>query len=144
MADKPPFTFTGVECFGPTYVKQGRARVKRYGSLYTYLKTCAIHLKVQHQMDTDSVINSFRCLVCLKGNPERVCSDQGTNFLGGHAEFKNSIKQFDKAKIVTSLSSECIDRCSSLLQLLTWVGAGRSQLVFVSWSSWVFLTLVVP
>ena len=31
--DQPPFTFVGVDCFGPFLVKRGRSLVKRYGPL---------------------------------------------------------------------------------------------------------------
>lgn len=31
----PPFTFTGIDCFGPFYTKQGRKEFKRYGLLLT-------------------------------------------------------------------------------------------------------------
>ena len=109
QANKPPFTFVGVDCFGPTYVKQGRAQIKRYGCLYTCLTTRAVHLEVLYQMDTDSFINSFRRFVCRRGNPERVYSDQGTNLVGGHAELDTSIKQLDKARVITTFRSEGID-----------------------------------
>ena len=32
--EKPPFSFVGIDYFGPLEVKQGRSRVKRYGSLF--------------------------------------------------------------------------------------------------------------
>ena len=34
-ANKPPFYFTGEDYFGPMFVKQGRAMVKRWGCLFT-------------------------------------------------------------------------------------------------------------
>lgn len=38
----PPFTFTGVDLFGPLFVKWGRGTVKRWGCLFTCLNTRAI------------------------------------------------------------------------------------------------------
>ena len=32
---EPPFSMSGVDCFGPFMVKYGRAEIKRYGCIYT-------------------------------------------------------------------------------------------------------------
>ena len=44
--DMPPFIHTGVDCFGPLFVKQGRSRVKRYGCIFSCKTTIAVHLEV--------------------------------------------------------------------------------------------------
>lgn len=40
----PPFTYCGMDCFGPFYTKQGRKVQKRYGLLFTCLCSRAIHI----------------------------------------------------------------------------------------------------
>ena len=48
-APNPPFTFTGVDFFGPIIAKaayRGSRRNKRYGALFTCFQTCAVHLEV--------------------------------------------------------------------------------------------------
>ena len=57
---EPPFTYVGVDYFGPIEVKQGRRRVKRWGCLFTCLTVRAIHLEVEHSLNTDSMINALR------------------------------------------------------------------------------------
>jgi hypothetical protein len=37
IPNNPPFTFVGVDCFGPFLVKKGRSLMKRYGILFTCL-----------------------------------------------------------------------------------------------------------
>ncbi|KAK3752073.1 hypothetical protein QZH41_005572 [Actinostola sp. cb2023] len=67
--DKPPFTYVGIDCFGPFIVKRGRTEVKRYGIVYTCLTIRAIHIEILHSMDTHSFINSFRRFAARRGVP---------------------------------------------------------------------------
>ena len=72
MADLPadrltpsdfPFCATGLDCFGPFHVIRGRVMVKRYGCLFTCLKSRAVHLEILHSLDTDSFIKVLtRCI----------------------------------------------------------------------------------
>lgn len=61
----PPFTYTGMDCFGPFLVKQGRKEYKRYGLLLTCLCCRAVHIEMLDDLSTDSFINSFRCFIAI-------------------------------------------------------------------------------
>ena len=93
---KPPFTYTGVDCFGPFYVKRGRSQEKRYGCLFTCLTTRAIHIEVLNSMDGDSFINSLIRFISRRGVPEKIRSDNGTNFVGGNKELHESIRKWNE------------------------------------------------
>ena len=54
--DKPPFSFVGIDCFGPILVKRARSQVKRYGVLLTCLSIRAVHIKVAHSLNTNSFL----------------------------------------------------------------------------------------
>ena len=69
--EKPPFTFVGVDCFGPFVVRRGRSLVKSYGVLFTCLSVRAIHLEVAHSLDTDSFINAMRRFIARRDNPKK-------------------------------------------------------------------------
>ena len=97
--NKPPFSFVGVDCFGPFWVKRARSQVKRYGVLYTCLATRAIHLEVAQSMDTDSFLNSMRRFIARRGVPEVMRSDNGSNFVGGCKELREAISGWNKSQI---------------------------------------------
>ena len=97
--EKPPFTFVGVDCFGPFVVRRGRSLVKRYGVLFTCLSIRAIHLEVAHSLDTDSFINAMRRFIARRGQPEEVRSDNGGNFVRGERELREAIEGWNQNKI---------------------------------------------
>ena len=96
---QPPFTFTGVDCFGPFMVKIGRSEVKRYGCLFTCLTVRAIHVEKLHSLDTDSFLNAYRRFEARRGTPSKVLCDNGTNFVGAQAELSRCLQQMDKSRI---------------------------------------------
>lgn len=96
---KPPFTFTGVDCFGPIEVKRGRTTVKRYGIIFTCLNLRAIHLEVANSLDTDSFINALRRFIARRGKPDEIRSDNGGNFVKGERELREAVDEWNQAQI---------------------------------------------
>jgi hypothetical protein len=80
-AGQPPFTFTGIDLFGPFMVKRGRAEVKRYGCLFTCLTVRAVHIEIVHSLGTDSFINALQRFICRRGQVRCIRSDNGSNFV---------------------------------------------------------------
>ena len=68
MADLPinrfqeaaPFTYCTVDMFGLFKVKVKQSEVKRYGAMFTFLASRAVHIEVSNSMTTDSFIQSLR------------------------------------------------------------------------------------
>lgn len=75
-----PFSFTGVDYFGPLIVTVGRRAEKRWVSLFTCLTTRAIHLEVVHSLSSQSCVMAIRRFACRRGMPIEFFSDNGTNF----------------------------------------------------------------
>jgi hypothetical protein len=98
-AYNPPFTFTGLDCFGPFIVKRGRSEVKRYGCIFTCLNTRAVHLEKLQSLDTDSFLNALRRFISRRGTPKKVWSDNGSNFVGAKGELARSMSQIDANKL---------------------------------------------
>lgn len=95
----PPFSYTGVDYFGPYVVKNGRKEVKRYGAMFTCLASRAVHIEISNSLDTDSFIQALRRFIARGGNVKMIRSDNGTNFVGAEAELKEALKTMDHEHI---------------------------------------------
>jgi len=107
--DKAPFTYVGVDYFGPMTVKSGRRHLKRYGCLFTCLTTRAVHIEIAHSLDTDSFICALQRFVSRRGNPEKIFSDNGTNFLSGERVLRENIRQFNQSGLAKFCQQQEID-----------------------------------
>jgi len=99
MSGDPPFTYVGVDYFGPFYLRQGRSNVKRYGCLFTCLVIRAVDIEVVNSLDTDSFLNAFRRFINLRGCPTTVYSDNGTNFQAGERELHELLSDWNQESI---------------------------------------------
>ena len=105
----PPFTYCGVDFFGPWHVQRGRSVVKRYGALFTCLESRAVHTELADSFETDSFINALRRFICRRGSVREIRCDRGTNFIGAEAELKKAIEEMDDQEIKAELLKESID-----------------------------------
>ena len=97
MADLPnervekvefPFTYVGVDYFGPIEVKYIRKTLKRWVWVFTWLSTRAIHLEMGYSLDTDSCMSAIKRFIAKRDQPSTIWSDNGTNFVGANNELK--------------------------------------------------------
>ncbi|XP_063827161.1 uncharacterized protein LOC135076671 [Ostrinia nubilalis] len=91
-----PFTFCGIDLFGPMEVVVGRRREKRYGVLFTCLTVRAIHIEIVHFLTTDSLIMALRRMACRRGWPRHIYSDNGTNLRGADVELRKAMQELDE------------------------------------------------
>ncbi|KAK2920579.1 hypothetical protein Q8A73_000064 [Channa argus] len=108
LPDEPPFTRTGVDCFGPFTIKRGRTTAKRYGVIFTCMATRAVHIEVAASLDTDSFINALRRFIARRGQVLEIHSDNGTNFVGAEGELKRSLEEWNMSKIENRLTQSGI------------------------------------
>ena len=94
----PPFTYCGLDCFGPFLVKEGRKELKRYGLIFTCLCSRAVHIETLDDMTTDAFINALRTLIAIRGPVRQLRCDQGTNFMGARREFAELLKGMDQER----------------------------------------------
>ncbi|KAI2647804.1 Gypsy retrotransposon integrase-like protein 1 [Labeo rohita] len=95
----PPFSYCGMDCFGPFLCKQGRKEHKRYGLIFTCFSSRAIHIEMLEDLTTDAFINALRCFIAIRGAVREIRSDQGTNFVGAKNELTKALEELDKERL---------------------------------------------
>ncbi|XP_068758050.1 uncharacterized protein [Montipora capricornis] len=87
----PPFTYCGMDCFGPFMIKEGRREMKKYAVIFTCMNSRAVHIEVLDDMTTDAFLNALRCFIAMRGPVHQLRSDQGSNFVGTRNELAAAI-----------------------------------------------------
>ncbi|UYV65843.1 hypothetical protein LAZ67_3005615 [Cordylochernes scorpioides] len=80
-----PFQITGVDLLGPLHLKEG-------GKVWVAAFTCAvyraIHLELVKSLETGVFMMALHRFICRRGRPEKIYSDNGTNFAKLNRIFK--------------------------------------------------------
>ncbi|XP_025760446.1 uncharacterized protein LOC112845098 [Oreochromis niloticus] len=89
----PPFTYVGVNVFGPWDVVSRRTRggvsnSKRWAVMFSCMCSRAVHIEVIEAMSASSFINALRRFFAVRGPAKQIRSDCGTNFVGASRELE--------------------------------------------------------
>ena len=106
--DQPPFTCVGCDFFGHFVVQQARKTFKRFGVLFICLTTRAIHIEIAESLDTSSFIMALCRFCARRGQVSEIRSDNGTNFVGGERELRESIQFWNHIQIQNHLLQKII------------------------------------
>jgi len=90
-----PFSYTGIDYFGPYSVTVKRHTEKRYVVIFTCLTTRAVHLELANSLSTDSCIMAISRFISRRGQREEIYSDNEKNFRGAVRELRESYKLLD-------------------------------------------------
>jgi len=105
----PPFSYVGMDCFGPFVIRRGRSEFKRYGLLLTCLCSRAVHIEALDDMTTYSLINGLRCFIALRGAVRQIRCDQGSNFVGAKNELATAANGMNTDRIAACLLEQNCD-----------------------------------
>lgn len=97
----PPFTYVGLDVFGPWSIvtrrtRGGQADSKRWAIMFSCLSSRAVHIEIIESMDASSCINALRRFFALRGPAKGLQSDCGTNFIGACKELRmnNAVQKY--------------------------------------------------
>jgi hypothetical protein len=89
----PAFYATSCDYFGPYSVKVRRNKTaKHYGVLFTCLNTRAVHLELAVDCSAMEFTQVLRRFFALRGQPEKMLSDIGTQLVGAQSELREMIE----------------------------------------------------
>lgn len=96
-----PFTVTGVDFAGPFSTKTSELRnapyLKSYVCVFVCFSSKAIHLELCSDLTTGSFRAAFTRFVGRRGLPQKLFSDNGTNFVGADRAISNEFREFIKS-----------------------------------------------
>ena len=109
----PPFTYVGVDTFGPWSVvtrrtRGGQASSKRWAIRFSCLVSRGIHIEVVEELSTSSFINSLRRFIALRGPVKEFRSDCGTNFTGATEDLSINVINVEDKSVNKFLSEKGI------------------------------------
>ena len=107
----PPFTYVGLDVFGPWQVttrktRGGAVHSKCWAVIFTCLTIRAIHVELIESMDTSSFINAVRQFFAIRGPAAQLRSDNRTNFVGAYNELNATSKEMDNNVVDTYLRKQ--------------------------------------
>lgn len=103
----PPFYYTSCDYFGPYTVKVGRNKTtKHYGVIFTCLNTRAVHLELAVDCSAMEFMQVLRRFFAVRGQPAKILSDNGTQFVGAERELQEMLEGWD----VKQLKEYCAEK----------------------------------
>lgn len=87
-----PFHITGTDYAGPFFIKNHNGRNPKISKCYICLFVCfstkAIHLELVSELSSAGFIQALRRFVSRRGQPSKIYSDNGSNYVGANRELK--------------------------------------------------------
>ncbi|KAK3881885.1 hypothetical protein Pcinc_013710 [Petrolisthes cinctipes] len=104
LKPSPAFYNTALDLFGPILIRdtvKRRSRAKVYGVIFTCFTCRAVYLDLTEGYDTDSFLSTFRRFVSIRGYPQTIHSDMGTQLTAASKEIRNMMGKWNTSQIST-------------------------------------------
>ncbi|KAL9975806.1 hypothetical protein ACROYT_G013011 [Oculina patagonica] len=98
----PAFNHVMLDLFGPYTVRgevQKRTSGKAYGVFFTDLTMRAVHIEAVFGYDTSNFLMALSRFASLRGWPEKIYSDPGSQLVGAERELKEAWQRIDRESL---------------------------------------------
>ena len=76
----PPFSYTGIDYFGPLYCTDQQGEGKVWVALFTCLTIRAVHLELATDLTAGQFLQTLRRFIARRGTPKQILSDNAPHF----------------------------------------------------------------
>lgn len=141
VARSVPFEFTGVDYFGPLYVKQfvqmseqdiEVVSKKVWVCLFTCLSVRAIHLEVVEDMTAEEFILCLRRFIARRGVPRQIISDNAKQFKVAKSTLNKAWSTMVMSSDVGEFSVRQGIQWKFIVELAPWMGGFYERLVGIT------------
>ncbi|XP_066596264.1 uncharacterized protein [Prorops nasuta] len=113
MADLPmsrvevstPFYHTGIDFFGPMFIKEkkyrNQKRLKVYGCVFICMASKAVHIEIASELSSEVFLAALRRFTGRRGIPAHIYTDNGTNFVGANRELSDLYALLESEEFVS-------------------------------------------
>ena len=94
----PTFHITSMDLFGPIEIRdtvKQRTRKKVWGVIFNCTVTRAMFIDLTEDYGTDSILQTLRRFICIRGCPSEIQSDQGSQLIAAAKEIAELVKHWD-------------------------------------------------
>ena len=99
LKPSPPFNKVMLDLFGPFLVRgevQKRTSGKAYGVIFTDMVMRAVHIEVVSGYDTSSFLMALSRFASIRGWPDTIYSDPGSQLVGAERELREAWQRLDR------------------------------------------------
>jgi len=126
-----PFSTTGVDYFGPLYVKDTTEMQKVWVCLYTCGVTRAVHLEIVPDLSTKSFLLCLRRFIAVRGTPSVIVSDNAKQFKLANETLSLVWSNILKSEDVQDYSSKQGIQWKFITEMAPWMGGFYERMVGV-------------
>ena len=124
-----PFSRTGLDYFGPLYIKSSEGIKKVWVCLFTCMVTRAIHLELVQDMTAEEFLLGFKRFVSQRGVPAEIISDNASQFKVASKTLEMLFKRVLKHEDIQSYVSNSGINWKFIVELAPWMGGFYERLV---------------
>ena len=130
LTQSAPFKHTGLDYFGPLYVKsQNREKKKVWVCLFTCVFVRAVHLEIVDDLTAEEFLLALRRFVTRWGNPSEIISDNAAQFKLSKSTIDDAWQKAIKVPSLQSYISNQGIKWSFIIEVSPWMGGFYERLV---------------
>ena len=123
------FTNTGLDYFGPLYIRQGKDRVKVWVCLFTCITVRAMHLELVEGMTVEQFLLTFCRFIARRGKPDQIILEYAPNFKATKKAIDMAWEKVVYDPPVHSYLSDKKIKLSFIIEPSPWMGGFYEHLV---------------